>query len=224
MAVRRQIVTKKEEVPQDDKEKLGKNDFFEMIHGAEQIVASPEKKDKVKTLYPESKEVKAAVDKIKDIKKQITELDAEFGANEQVVLDYVQPIQDEDGLKEIYQKSYRIQGNKELALYVSTDKFSAIGPDNVEHLKELLGDKFLEYFIKKTEIKMKGIVFEDGELQIQLARALGKPLFDKCFETKSTFYPVQGFDAKQYKISRDLGKRIFDQVKAFIKKTKASVR
>ena len=218
MAVRRKIQT---EAPPKDEKEASKNDFFEMVHGTEQVVTSPAKKDKVKTLYPDSKTVKEAVDKIKDIKKQITELDAEFGEKEQIVLDYVKPVQDEDGFKDQYQKSYRIQGNKELALYVSTDKFSAISEDIKNQLQEILGDKFSENFVKKTEIKMKGVVFEDENLQRELSKALGPTgLFAKCFETKSVFYPVEGFDGKQYK----LGKKVLDQVRALIKRTKPSVR
>lgn len=203
-------------------ERQSKSEFWEAVTGAS-IPSTPKaKKDKMVMLTPPEK-IRKLVDVVVEAKKAEKEAKAQKETSEVDVLEWAQNQQDADGFSGNFQKSYRIQGMKEMVTFVSSDKFSKINPDDIASLKEAFGKKFDEMILKKTTIMVQDAVLtgpNSQELQAELLERIGKENFAKFFKAETIFVPADEFDRKLFSFP----KKIVEQVRNLVKQAKASLK
>lgn len=218
--MKRNIRTEAVEEPKPQPQEMTKNDFFEAVHGVTATKPSNGKKDKMETLSPPD-EIKKKVDEIVKWKTEEKKAKAERETREFTVIEWAQGVQEKEAFEGNYQKSFRIPGVKELVTFVTADKFSAIKPEDVEPLKEVLGPKFKELITQKTIVALKAEVLSDPALQAELMSLLGgKEKFSKFFISETTFLTMDGFDQKRF----SLPKKIYEKVMEFVKQSKPSIK
>lgn len=195
-----------------------KDEFWEAVAGATVQVQKNEKKDKIPVLTPPDK-IKKLVDEVVNWKGKEKEAKAQKETAEVDVIDWAKGKQEADAFANNFQKSYRIQGVKEVVTYVSSDKFSRIDPSDIPSLKDILGRKFDEFVQKNVTVKLLDEVLSSEVLQKELMELLGNK-FAKFFKAETTFVPVEDFDRKIYSFS----KKAVEQIKDIIKQAKPSLR
>jgi len=200
---------------------MAKNDFFAAVHqtAVKQPTSNGNGKDKMKVLSP-SDALKKTVDELVEWKRKLKEAEAEKDSREAEVINYVLPIQDEDGFGHNYQKSYRVQGVSQVVTFVSSDKFSNVKPEDIEPVKNLLGERFPEFIEEKVAVTLKDEVMTNVELQKDLMYLIGAVNFGKFFQSKVSYVATEGLDRKLFSLPR----KVVESLKVFLKKAKPSIK
>lgn len=220
---------KKTEVPPT----MSKNDFLEIVTSVSTTKVTTTTKNGISTLTPpEAKEgeidYREVVDSIVKWKKVEKEAKAERETREAELIDYVKPIQEEDGFNGKYQKSYYVQGIKEQVTYVSADKFSAPKEEDIGKLQTILGNDFTKVIQSKIELCVRDEVFSNKALQKELMDlmpknpdgSINKEIFGKFFVAKTEWFVTDGFDQKRF----TLPKKVFCKVMEILRQTKPSIK
>lgn len=157
---------------------------------------------KKKTTIPDldaPENVQEAVDDYLAAAKAEKEAKAEKGAAKDVIVDFVQPVQDEDGCKGKFRTSYAVKGKKKgnRAKFISSNRWT-IHADDIEDLQDLLGDHFDEMIDQEFKVNLKPEVFEDEDLQNELMGLVGDR-FGEFFDTITNVKVKEGFDKTLYK-------------------------
>jgi len=126
---------------------------------------------------------------------------------------------DSDALAADFHSSYEVKAKDGTKVkFITVDKFNlSQEAENIAAAKDLLGDKFAEEAIQKPTVTMKAEVFEDEDLQKELATLLGDK-FSKFFTTSIKITLKPGFDERMYKIAKDKAKVM--QIRALCGKNK----
>jgi len=199
---------------------MAKNSFFAAVHST--TVKQPTTtngKDKMKVLSP-SDALRKTVDELVEWKRKLKEAEAEKDSREAEVINYVLPIQDEDGFGHNYQKSYRVQGVDQVVTFVSSDKFSNVKPEDIEPVKNLLGERFSELVEEKVAVTLKDEVMTNVELQKDLMDLIGAENFGKFFQSKVSYVATEGLDRKLFSLPR----KVVFSLRVFLKKSKPSIK
>jgi len=167
-----------------------------------------------------TKEVKKAVDDYNKGKKMSKEGEALMKSAGPVVINFVKIIQDKDGYKSDFRKSYDVPGGDSKVKYVSSNRYS-IKTDDETMITEILGDNFSKLIEKTRTVTMKSSVLKDPVLQKLFLDKLGKENFAKFFETVTSLSPVEDFDKKIYNV---LDTDELQDLRTFMKPYKPSLR
>jgi hypothetical protein len=185
------------------KEQAGNGMSFDSMLGQTEIAGSDSKKKKdALPLISLSEEL---TKKLKDFisqKAKMKEAESEMRLAEQPVLETCLERMDKDALEGEFHASYELKGTDGTkAKFISTDKFSlSQEKENIQALRELLGDEFDKEVVKKPTVQLKSEVFENKELQAELVQIMGDK-FGKFFETVVKYSTKEGFDERMYKIA-----------------------
>jgi len=208
-------------------EEASANDFLDTISGISAPKSTAKEKSEKMVVLTPPVGLQRQIDELVSWKQKEKEAKAEKEAREVEVIDWVKERQDQDGFADKFQKSYRVQGEKNQVTYVSTDRFSVIKPEAVLELEESLGKKFSDLVEKKFSITLKEEVMKDSTLQKELMetfkRVYGedyKEKFGTFFRSEVVFVPVDGFDRKIF----SLPKRVVDKVRDLVKQAKPSLK
>jgi hypothetical protein len=197
---------------------MSADDFLASVGVAVTPKPANGKKNGIRTLTPNEK-LRTVVDELVGWKKTKKEAEAEITTREVNLIDYVQPIQEEDGFKSDYQKSYYLAGMNETVTFVSSDRFTAPTEDDIPGLQDSLGDRFNEFLKKETTISLKSGILDNPVLMTELKGLIGNE-FPKFFEAKQKWIVADGFDAKRF----TLPKRIYDKISAVVKQSKPALK
>jgi hypothetical protein len=200
---------------------MNKNDFFAAVHAnaVKQPTTSSGNGSKMKVLVPNDT-LRRTVDELVGWKRTMKEAEAEKDSREAEIINYVLPIQEEDGFGHNYQKSYRVQGVSEVVTFVSSDKFSNIKAEDVEPVKSLLNTRFSEFVEEKVSVTLKDEVMVSSALQQELMNLLGVENFGKFFKSEIKYLPTEGLDKKIF----SLPKKVVESLRVFLKKAKPSIK
>ncbi len=164
--------------------------------------------------------VKADIDAIIKAKKAMKKAKSEVTVAEKSIIDFGQNHKDKMARAGSFKKSYKIQGNgDDTVTFVTANKFS-FNTDDVEDIKEILGDAADEMMHSRYDVKVKADVFTDEEKQAELMELLGDRFAD-FFETTVSYKVSDDFDSRIY---RELNESKMDDLKVYVKQAKASVR
>jgi len=179
----------------------------------------PAKKKTTIPILDAPENVQEAVDDYLAAAKAEKEAKAEMGAAKDVIVDFVQPVQDEDGCKGKFRTSYTVKGKKKgnKAKFISSNRWT-INADDVEDLQELLGEHFEEMIDQQFKVNLKSEVFENQGLQDELMELVGDRFAD-FFDTITDVKVKEGFDKMLYKAVDDL-----DELRALARQYSPSVR
>jgi transcription initiation factor TFIID subunit TAF12 len=165
-------------------------------------------------------EIKEAVDQYIDAKEREKIATAEKDSAGLQIMDFVKPIQDEDGIKGSFRNSYGVPGTKpqNKVTFVSSNRYSINGED-VDKIEGILGDNFPEMITKKFQVKLKAIIFENAEMQAELMELVGER-FNDFFETEVSLAVKEGFNQRIYTAIPEQ----LDDLRLFCKQYKPSLR
>ncbi len=164
--------------------------------------------------------IKKAVDRFNKAKAEMKAAEAEMRATEPEIIDFVRKIQDADGFAGDFKKSYDVDGEETKVKYVTQNRYSISGDDEAE-IKELLGEAYDILFSSDYDVRMRGEVMKDPELQAELMKLLkGGKLFDKFFYTHVTIKAEKDYDSKIY---NHVDKDKLELLRVFVKQYKASL-
>ena len=198
---------------------MPKSAFAKKLESAKVDKPTAAKKSSSPVLDNAPENVKEAVDAVVAAKKEMKEAKAKLTKNEETVLNYVKPIQDEQAFAMNHHKSYDVVGNEETVKFVSANKFSVSSADE-DNLVELLGEeRFNERFEKNENLTAKKEIFTNEEMQEELLELLGDK-FEKFFEYTATLKVKEDFDKKQYALSKDE----LDDLRVFAKQAKPALK
>jgi hypothetical protein len=190
------------------------NDSFSTMLGSTEIPASDAKKKKdqkpvIKLDSEVSKQLKIFVDK----KKEMKTAEGEMRIAEGPVLEVCQKRMDTDALDTDFDfhSSYEVRTEDGITKvsFITVDKFNlSQEPENIQALRDLLGDAFDKEIIKVPTVTLKPEVLGDEKLKIpgdeklqkELVALLGKK-FGKFFQTTVKYTTKPGFDERMYKIA-----------------------
>jgi hypothetical protein len=198
-----------------------KNEFWEAVTGAAIPKQKASPKDKMETLTPPER-LRKLVDTVVEQKKKEKEAEAARETAEVDVIDWASDKQTEAALASNFQKSFRIQGIKEMVTFVTSDRFSGIGPDECATLKEIFGRRFDEMVQKKVTISLLDSVISSQELQAELMERIGKENFPKFFKADVAYTPVTDFDRKIFSLG--FARKVIEQIRGIVRQAKPSLK
>jgi hypothetical protein len=117
-----------------------------------------------------------------------------------------------------FKKSVKMGNDDSNINMVTANKWS-FKQDDVEDIKECLGDDADEMLPVEQEVRLKDEVFNDPKLQAAFLKMVGKN-FEKFFETVETAKPSADFDKKLAAKDED----VQEDVKTLMKQYKPSLR
>lgn len=157
-------------------------------------------------------------------KKQMKIEEADMRVAEKPLLELCQQKQDEDALAGTFNSSYELVADDSVttAKFISVDKFNlSQDSENIEALRELLGDDFDKEVVKTTMVMLKPEVFTSKELKEQLVKLVGKR-FGEFFQSIVTYKMKAGFDERLYKLAGDATGAA--QYRTICSKTKSTIK
>ena len=160
--------------------------------------------DEIKNLLQAKKDKKVAESKIKKAETPIID----FGLN----------LKNEKAFNGSFQKSYKLGNDDDYVTFVTANKWS-FAEDDVEIIKETIGEKADELIEEETVVKLKSEVFSNPELQDKFVKMVGEA-FPEFFETVVSHHVSDKFDEEVYK----LGKEKFEAINTLMKQSKPSLR
>jgi len=179
------------------------------------------------------KSISDAVSSFLSLSAKVKDLDAQVKEQSEVIIDHAVKIQNEEGFKGAYKKSYLIGGvgDEEYVSFSRSDKFSAIDDDDtISSLKKILGTgTFNKLFEKNLELSIAPEVFKSKEKTQELAALLQSAFGDKIgeFFVKSEKWTAkEGLDATQYNLgsSDTENKEKFEALQLEVKQSKPSLK
>ncbi len=144
----------------------------------------------------------------------------ELEESEEALLQEVIP-QYQEQLKERYVSSARASEGDAEATIVWKDAYSNIPLDKAEKIKDLVGEKYDEYFTEINEIVVREDVAQNPDLLKELVEAVGPDTFSKFFDVEQHIKPVTKFTAER---QRTLSPEVNEKLNELVRQHKPAVR
>jgi hypothetical protein len=178
---------------------------FDSMLGETVISSSDLKKKKDQLNVIElNKELSKELDKYVEAKTMMKTSEGEMRLAEQPILEACLERMDKDAFENNFNSSYELKTvNGKCIKFVTTDRFNlSQDEENVQVLKDLLGENFEKEVVKKPTVTLKADVFTDEKLKKELVSIMGDK-FSKFFETTIKFSLKSGFDERMYNIAKN---------------------
>jgi hypothetical protein len=182
---------------------------FDAMIGQNVVTTDSKKKKEQLPIINLDDTLSAELKKFINKKAEMKAAEGEMRLAEQPVLQVCLDRMDSDALSNDFHSSYEVKSTDGTKVkFVTTDKFNISNdPENIQALRDALGDDFDDEIVAKPTVVLKAEVFEDASLQKELTGLLGDK-FSKFFETIVKYSTKEGFDERMYKIAGDKGKAI----------------
>jgi hypothetical protein len=133
-----------------------------------------------------------------DLNDKFAETERELALARDRVLDVIRPWHEDACTKRKAHEATVVVETPTGALRVSFQhRYTKLGLDREEHLRELLGENFERYFKRTVSLKVKKEVAEDPErldaMVLALAEALGAENFSSLFEVEQSLTPTKAY-------------------------------
>lgn len=198
--------------------KAKKVSFNDVLEGTKKD--KTKEKSKIPVLHNTPLNIRQKVDQVVELKAEQKEIKAALEEAGDHVVEYVIPIQDDDGFKGKFRHSYTIPGtNNRSVKFVSANRFS-ISPNDEQEIRKILGSHFHSLIDVLYEVKLKPEVFEEKEKQERLMELLGDS-FVEFFETTKSLTVKEDFDKDVYKA---INKKKLNNLRVFCKQSRPSLR
>ena len=168
-------------------------------------------------IIPVPADVQDEIDKLLEAKKAKKKAESDIKKAEPTILDHGIQLKDQNAYKGSFQKSYKLGNDDSHVNMVTANKWS-FKEEDVDSIKEIIGDDADEMIIKETEVRLKPEVFKDPELKQKFVQMVGMD-FPEFFETHVYHYVSDDFDEKVYDADIDL-----EDLRLLMKQSKPSLR
>jgi len=157
------------------------------------------KKSSVSTIPDVPENVEKAAEKVVELKVEIKEKEAELESKGKIVTDFCGDVQDRQGFKGLFSKSYYVPAGKFGQLLYSTRNMYKISPESEADIKKLLGKAYDELIQKKITVTLKEGVLDNETLTAELESLLGDK-FDKFFDVTPKLVAKEDFDKDIFRV------------------------
>jgi hypothetical protein len=170
-----------------------------------------------------SKELAGSLNRLMELKKEVKTKTSKMRLVEAELIEHAREVQDQKAFSGNYVNSYELIGrNGETAKFITQEKWSIPREDEeLEELRELLGDQADEILKDDTQVQLKPEVFEDEELQERLMELLGDE-FGTFFDTTTKVVTNGKIAEKLYKVAGDQDK--LESIRALLSQAKPSIQ
>jgi len=120
-----------------------------------------------------------------------------------------------------YHSSIKINGE----VTVSTqNRYTKIDTENEDEIREIVGDKYDQWFKEQTKVSLKPALLNDEEAMGKIIKAVGEENFGNLFDVEQTIVPTEVFH-KARSTDADV-KKVFEQLhdEGLVKPFKAAVK
>jgi hypothetical protein len=169
-------------------------------------------------IIPAPAAIQAEIDALIAAKKAKKIADSDIKKAEPTIIDFGIKLKDEKAYSGKFQKSYKIGNDENHVNMVTANKWS-FKEDDVDEIKDLLGDKADDMLIEEKEVRLKAEVFSNDELKKKFVEMVGRD-FPEFFETVVSHHVSEDFDEKVY----ELGQDTYEDLKLLMKQSKPSLR
>ena len=169
-------------------------------------------------IVPVPADVQAEIDKLLEAKKAKKKAESDIKKAEPTIIDHGITLKDGNAYKGSFQKSYKLGNDDNHVNMVTANKWS-FKEEDVDSIKEIIGDDADEMIIKETEVRLKPEVFKDPELKQKFVQMVGME-FPDFFETHVSHHVSADFDEKIY----NLGEEKVEDLRLLMKQSKPSLR
>jgi len=158
-----------------------------LLEELEQLDMSPELAKSVKI---DGVAEKGVVGQWLDAHKDLKDAKARMAQAEAQIIPEAETKRLEECAKGEFQSSVSIDG----AIVVSTkNQYSPISTEFEEDLQETFDDRYDEFFVKKSEVKVSPQALQDPEFIGKLVDTFGKEVFGEYFEVNQKIVPTDAF-------------------------------
>ena len=192
--------------------------FDEMIDSNAKKKAPKKKAKKSAEIISVPDNVQKEIDNLIKAKKDKKVAESDIKKAEPTIIEHGIKLKDEKAYSGKFQKSYKLGNDDSHVNFVTANKWS-FKEDDVEEIKEILGDKADDMIIEEKEVKLKSEVFKDEELKARFVEMVGRE-FPEFFETVVSHHVSDDFDEKVY----DLDEDDYEDLKLLMKQSKPSLR
>lgn len=164
------------------------------------------------------KNVQVQIDALIAAKKAKKVAESDIKKAEPTIIEHGLNLKDENAFGGKFQKSFKLGTDKSYVNFVTANKWSFL-EDDVDDIKEIIGEKADELILEDKVVKLKAEVFSDPELQKKFIKMAGK-VFPEFFETVVSHHVSDTFDEDIY----DLPKKDYANLMLLMKQSKPSLR
>lgn len=163
-------------------------------------------------------EIQVEIDTLLKAKKEKKKAESDIKKAENPILEYGIELKDGKAFEGSFQKSYKLGTADSHVNFVTANKWS-FKEDDVDQIKDIIGEKANDLIKENKEVKLKAEVFSDPELKKRFVEMVGRD-FPEFFETVVSHHVSDDFDEKIY----DLGEETVDDLRLLMKQSKPSLR
>jgi hypothetical protein len=194
------------------------NSFDALIDGNVKKKAPVKKANKGTEIIEVPDDIQDEIDILIEAKKAKKIAESDIKRAEPKIIDFGIKLKDQNAYKGVFNKSYKLGNDDNHVNLITANKWS-FNEDDVDEIKDLIGDKADEMILEHKDVKLKSEVFSDIELQKKFVEMVGNA-FPEFFETVVSHYVSEDFDKKVY----ELPKQKYEDLKLLIKQAKPSLR
>ena len=162
-------------------------------------------------------DVQAEIDNLLEAKKAKKKAESNIKKAEPTIIDHGVKLKDKNAYDGKFQKSYKLGNDDSHVNMVTANKWS-FKEEDVDQIKDILGEKADDMMVKETEVRLKPEVFKDPELKQKFVQMVGMD-FPEFFETHVYHHVSDDFDEKVYDADIDL-----EDLRLLMKQSKPSLR
>jgi len=163
-------------------------------------------------------DIQKEIDSLIKAKKDKKVAESNIKKAEPKIIEHGIKLKDDNAYIGKFQKSYKLGNDDSHVNMVTANKWS-FNEEDVDDIKNIIGDDAEELIVEETEVRLKADVFKDEELKKRFVKMVGKA-FPEFFETVKSHHVSADFDEQIYK----LGKDKVEDLQVYMKQSKPSLR
>ena len=193
-------------------------DFDQMLDTNKKTKANAKTKKTNAEILSVPAEVQVKIDSLLNAKKAKKTAESDIKKAEPSIIEHGITLKDEKAFSGSFQKSYKL-GNEDSHVNMVTANKWSFKEDDIDQIKEIIGENADDLVVKETEVRLKPEVFKDPELKQKFVQMVGMD-FPEFFETHVYHHVSEDFDEKVY----DLGEESLEDLRLLMKQSKPSLR
>lgn len=194
------------------------SDFDAMLDTNKKKKTPAKAKKTSAAIIPVPANIQEEIDNLLQAKKDKKVAESNIKKAEPTIIEHGIQLKDEKAYSGKFQKSYKLGTDDSHVNMVTANKWS-FKEDDVDEIKDLLGDAADDMLIEEKEVKLKADVFKDEDLKKRFVEMVGAE-FPEFFETVVSHRVSDTFDEDIY----DLGEDTVEDLKLLMKQSKPSLR
>ena len=193
-------------------------DFDSMLDTNKTVKSDAKTKKTNAEIIPVPAEIQVEIDNLLKAKKAKKIAESDIKKSEPKIIDHGINLKDEKALNGSFQKSYKLGNDDNHVNMVTANKWS-FKEEDVDSIKDIIGEKADDMIIENKEVKLKSEVFSNDDLKKKFVKMVGET-FPEFFETVISHHVSADFDEKIH----TLGENAIDDIKLLMKQSKPSLR